>query len=471
MCGLPSRRSGLFAGIGLACALVLLVQPCARAGGPMVVGGPGFGVEGRPFTWDLSSGPIPYRSDGGPLSATINNTAAITRVQGMFQVWQDVPTAAITYTRTGSILSVGSFTDGDVSTAAEFNEVVGSCVAGTQSPIIFDADGMIFDQLVGDPNVIGFAGPCKLDPDTGRILSGGGALNGRFQDGINNPTASPPNFELTSNEFDEAITHELGHFSGLDHSQINVQVLNQPPGNCNLDDLAGLPLMFPVFYCQSKKSAGLPTLAPDDAAWISKLYPNGSYAPSYGIISGVIYFSDGITHVQGLNVIARRLDDPSTPQDESKRIAVSVVSGFLFTGNPGQPITGTNSGGDPFGSRNPTRIGYYEIPAPPGTYNVQVENINSSFSGGSSVGPLDPPANTYGAIEFWHQYESAFDNPAQKDPVPVQAGQMTAGIDIILNGTAPRFDQYEDGQVKLQWEYLKLPLAGKPDPKDAGRAL
>jgi hypothetical protein len=241
----------------------------------------------------------------------------------------------------------------------------------------------------------------------------------------------------------------MGHFSGLDHSQINVDLFQGGFSTCNVDELAGLPLMFPVLFCQSRKSAGLPIVAPDDAAWISKLYPNATFASTYGTISGFILSSDGITQVQGVNVIARRVDDPNTAADESKRIAVSVVSGFLFTGNPGQAITGDNTNGSSFGSRNPALIGYYEIPVPAGNYTVQVENIHQSFTGGSSVGPLDPPAITYGAQEYWHRFESAYDDLNQIDPIAVQVGQTVSNINIILNQTPPRFDSLEDGQVRL----------------------
>ncbi len=101
------------------------------------------------------------------------------------------------------------------------------------------------------------------------------------------------------------------------------------------------------------------------------------------------------------------------------------------------------------GSRNPALIGYYEIPVTPGTYTIQTENIDTAFVGGSSIGPLDPPAVTYSAAEYWHNYESAFDNIAQHDPITVQAGQKISNINIILNGTSPRFDQFEDGEVRL----------------------
>ncbi len=71
-------------------------------------------------------------------------------------------------------------------------------------------------------------------------------------------------------------------------------------------------------------------------------------------------------------------------------MAVSVVSGYRFTGNPGQSITGDNTGGSAHGSRDATLIGYYEIPVPPGTYTVEVESIDSSFQGGSGLGPFGP---------------------------------------------------------------------------------
>lgn len=429
-------------------SFLLVVSP-SIAGGPMTVTGAVAITPGQPFVWDVST-PIRYTVDSGPLSVNpsgqtvITNAQGLLRVQGLFHNWQSVPTAAITFSFAGPISGVPG---GHVQTIQDFNTVQGSCNAGTQSPVIFDANGSLIKALGMDALVIGFTSQCKLDPQAGHILSALILLNGEFQDGVNDPGTN--NYEITSDQFDEAITHEMGHFSGLDHSQINLDLYQSGVvGNCNVDELAGLPLMFPVEFCQSRKSAGLPILAPDDMAWISKLYPNSTYSANYGIISGFVFFSDGITHVQGLNVIAREVDNPSTPQDESKRMAVSVVSGFLFTGNPGQSITGTNTNGSAYGSRNPALIGYYEIPVPPGTYTVQTENIDASFNGGSSVGPLDPPALTNGASEYWHHYESAYDDPSQKDPITVQAGQKVSNFNFILNQTPPRFDQFEDGEVR-----------------------
>ena len=452
--------------IGIAVLLSLLIAALpAVAGGPLAVGGPSFGKEGQPFTWNPAAMPIKYRVDGGPLSkygntVKIDNASGLKRVQSMVGHWQSVPTTSISYSYAGPIQPTGSFGGGDVITVAQFNDVVGSCHNGVQNPIIFDADGSIVRGLGLDPDIIGFAAPCKLNSSTGHIDSGFALLNGQFQDGVN----SPPNYELTADQFDEAITHELGHFSGLDHSQVNDDVLYETPGACKVDTLAGLPLMYPFAYCQARASEKLPILAPDDVSWISKLYPSSSFNSSYGTISGFILFSDGITHCQDVNVVARAVDDPNTDEDESRRIAVAAVSGYRFTGNPGQSVTGDNKGGDQQGSRDPKLIGYYEISVPAGTYTVEVETLDPSFTGGSRIGPIDPVIAIPGSHEYWTTDQSAFNDPTAKDPITVAPGQTINGINIILNGTPPRFDQFEDGGTDLS------PLRDSFTPEQAVRA-
>ena len=53
------------------CALTIFtgLSPMpASAGGSLLVGGPHFGHDGQPFTWNPASMPIQYRVDPGPMA-------------------------------------------------------------------------------------------------------------------------------------------------------------------------------------------------------------------------------------------------------------------------------------------------------------------------------------------------------------------------------------------------------------------
>jgi len=391
----------------IALLTMLLPATIAHAGGPLLIRS-----NGTPYVWNTTS-PISYRTDNGPLSATVTEATARGRVLAMFNVWQNVGSSNISYSRAGFINSTAGFNDGNVSTGAEYNAVEGDCNNGTQSPIIYDADGAIFTDLGVDvASVIGFAGPCAIDASN--YFSGQAVMNGLFIDG-----QAAPVEDITNAEFDAAFVHEFGHFSGLDHSQINVNC----QFFCGTDDLAGLPTMFPLLVHVSQG-----VLSVDDIAWISKLYPQttggGSFANTHGTITGTVYFSDGQSHAQLVNVIARPVD---TGPNQDRTSAASSVSGYRFRFFHGNPI---NDPGSSFGGVAPSLIGLYEIPVPPGNYMVEVESIDPSFTEGSSVG---------GPI--WIPMPGSA--PAPIGPINVTAGGTASGNDLVLIGTQPRFDQFE----------------------------
>jgi hypothetical protein len=389
---------------------LLLPASAALAGGPLNVRD-----TGDPYVWTTM--PISYRTDNGALSAAVTEAQARPRVAGMFNVWQNVTTSNIAYTRAGFISNAGVFTDGDVSTLDEFNAVETDCGNGNQSPIIYDADGTIFTALgLDETSILGFAGPCAVNTVAPfQILSGRGMMNGLFQDGAS--TAASP--EVNAALFDAAFIHEFGHFSGLDHSQINVNCM----GFCGVDDLEGVPTMFPFLIDES-----MGTLSDDDKAWISRLYPAATFATTHGTITGTVFFSDGLSHAQFVNVIARRVD---TGLNEDRRNAVSVSSGFrarVSRGNPINDPTGASSGSAAAGD-----IGYFEIPVPAGSYMLNVESFDPQFTGGSNIGgwPYDSPIAMPGTA------------PAPIGPIVVGAGATVSGNNITLIGTDPRFDQFE----------------------------
>jgi hypothetical protein len=404
------------AGRSIALLVGLAAAGIAAAGGPNYVR-----TDGTPYVWNTAS-PIPYRTDNGPLSASVSEAAARSRVQAMFAVWQNVLSASIAYNRAGFINDAGPFTDGDVSTIAEFNAVEGDCEAGHQNPIIYDADATILKALGSDEtSVIGFTRLCNFDAAQGRIRNTEVVMNGLFLDGEETPVA-----DLTPAEFDATFIHEFGHFSGLDHSQINVECATPI---CSTDDRSGLPTMFPFLVTDQQG-----TLSIDDIAWISKLYPasgGNGFTATHGSVTGVVYFSDGESHAQLVNVVARRVDNGGTAADESRTTAGSGVSGNkvrIFNGNPiNEP---DNAPLGPFGSQDATDIGRYEIPLPAGNYMIEVESIDPNFTEGSSVGGRD-------------RIDMPGTAPAPLGPITVTAGQTSAGHDVTLIGTPPRFDQFE----------------------------
>ncbi|HWR14027.1 MAG TPA: hypothetical protein VN577_04310 [Terriglobales bacterium] len=405
---------------------VILKSVPATAGGPISVGGPTLGTEGQVIVWDQSA-PVQYRIDGGPLGL-LTNLGASTSVSNAFQQWTQVPGSALTTQNAGSIQGVA---DSDVSTVAEYDAVSASCDAGEQSPIIFD-NGVLIGQLTGDSNVLGFSGTCKI------------SAQGKIQTALT--FLSQPS-DMPTAYLQVEILHELGHFLGLEHTD----VLAPFETGWTQTDIDNTPTMF--YNLITPTSA---TLKPDDKAWFAKLYPGQNFSSYYGNISGDILFRDGITPVQGMLVIARRVG-------ETHVTAFSSVSGYRFTNNIGQRYTsdylpcvpasacsggtwGDNPGSE-FGSHSPTLAGRYDIPVLPGRYTIEVRSLSDS----GSMGPFYPSAPIPGPEEYWETQESnadwdmfhSFNWLAQPGSVNVAAGQTVSGISIILNGTDETYDIFD----------------------------
>ena len=380
--------------IGLLVVSVLLLSSHAGwAGGPFEIN-----RAGQPQVWSTAQ-PVPFHTDLGQLG-TLNNTEAVAFVKEAFQVWADVPTSSISFAVAGSLPF-------DVTGTNAF-EILDQ--RDGISPIVFDHDGTVIDAVFGigaSRDTLGFT--AIEVTQSGRILEAQAVLNGTVIDG--DPTIP----DVSRESFLATFIHEFGHYINLDHSQINSALAFD--SDVNNDD--GVPTMFPISLGGDSKS----TLHRDDIATVSTLYPGSNFSSSTGTIQGEIMLGDGITPFQGANVIARSSVDPIHD-------AVSYVSGALFLNDVGG------------GSGDPALKGQYKITGlPAGDYTVEIEQIDPTFTMGSSLNPLDPPATLPGPEEFYNGVNeagsNALDDPTDKTEIHVAAGEVVDGIDILLNTSEP----------------------------------
>ena len=400
----PDARS-FFLRLAAALAVVLLFAVIARAGGPKYVAGSSYfnpSAMGQPVTWSL--GAVAYYTDQGDLSPLLPNGSANALVADAFSQWSSVSAAALTITRGGQLAEDVNGANIAVDSSGMVTAPADITPAATQVPvgIVYDYDGSVTEALLGT----GASAPsqCFWNAVYGGIDNFGVAANFLHALVVINGQCALQSSQLADVEY--RLVRMFGGVLGLGWSQMNLNVitLNPPP---TPDDYAGFPVMHfldliscvPIAVCYPNPFQ----LASDDVAALSRLYPvsppGGSHATAR--IHGSVYFVDSLGNsaqpMQGVNVFARWID-PSTNQP-SDSYGASSVSGFLFTGNAGNPITGlTDSGGNPysnFGSTDQTLEGFFDLgglPIPDGAstaqYQLAVEPLDPLLSAG--VSPYDP---------------------------------------------------------------------------------
>ncbi|HZW80753.1 MAG TPA: IPT/TIG domain-containing protein, partial [Candidatus Deferrimicrobiaceae bacterium] len=373
-------------------SVVLSCAAIAIAGGPEYVAGSSFfnsSATGQPLTW--SRGQVNYYTDQGGLSPILPNTAANAFVASAFLQWSSVSVASITVTDAGQLAedvngsNIAVDSNGTVTAPADITP------AATQTPvgIVYDYDGSVTDALLG-------AGAGGTSQCFWNAVYGGAdnfSTSANFLHAlvvINGQCALQP-AQLTDVEY--RLVRVLGNVLGVGWSQLNVNVSTGNP-HPTADDYAGFPVMHymdsvncvPITVCYPNPYQ----LVPDDIAALSRLYPPGTSPSNTARIHGSVYF---VNHfgaegqpMQGVNVFARWID-PSTGLP-SHQYSVSSVSGFLFTGNAGNPITGLidplGNAYSQFGSADQTLEGFFDLGGLP------IPNGESTAQYQLSIEPLDP---------------------------------------------------------------------------------
>ena len=382
----------------VAIGIVLASGVPMYAGGPEYVAGFSYfnpSVMGQPLTW--TGGQVNYFTDQGDLSPILPNAAANALVANSFLQWSAVSTANVVASNGGELAEDVSGSNIAVNASGIVTAPTDITPSATEDPvgIVYDYDGTVTDALLG--NGAGAASQCFWNAVYGgddNFSTGANFLHALV---VINGQCALQTSQLTEIEY--RLVRVLGSVLGLGWSQLNLNVITGDP-RPTAADFAGFPVMHftdpitcvPITVCYANPYQ----LAPDDTAALSRLYPL-QQEPGTARLYGSVYFSNHTSGegqaMQGVNVVARWVD-PST-QLPSDQYSASSVSGFLFTGNEGNPITGLT---DPlgnayseFGSDNQGVEGFFdlgELPIPNGAstaqYQLSIETLDPAWSAGVS---------------------------------------------------------------------------------------
>ena len=425
------------------CCIVLTVST-VWAGQPLMVAGVSVfdpAVKGSPLIW--AQGQVTYYTDQGDLSPALPQAAADAMVADAFAHWTSIPTVALTVASGGQLgedVNGTNITSVDGSISLPLDIQPGASVMPVA--IVYDSDGAVTDAFLGIgassdcvENAV-FGGPDNFSIDA-HLVHALIVINGLCA-----PTANQiPDIEYR-------LIRIIGQTLGLGWSQANPNVLTGIPPATSADR-AGFPVLHQkdpgpcVAIATCLADAAQPKM--DDRASLGQLYPvtvdnqaafpNGTlFAETTGRIHGVVRFSSNSSGpgqpMQGVNVVARLMN--LSLGEASRTTVAACVSGFLFRGNAGNPITGTlDALGEPydrFGSDDTALEGYFdlaglEIPAGQDTaiYQLSIEALDETWA--NLVGP-------YGSSQV---APSGTFLPVQ---IELSAGS-NATQDIVMTGTPP----------------------------------
>jgi hypothetical protein len=355
--GLPVRR------LGLALVALLAVLPASAMG---------FGKlrsqSGVPAAWDLTgsrlavagvntaAGRIRYVVDLAGCGS-ISDGSEFTAVQNAFDTWEAVPTCTAAFERLADAAVSIRYDDG--TNAVKWN-------AGTVAPGVYAQTYTTYYDAGDHEGII-------LDADI------------EINDDISWATTTPGT--LGAADVQDILTHEIGHFLGLDHSPL------------------GTSTLYATTWTGAIRGR---TLEADDIAGISSSYPDPSFATATASLQGIVHRAG--SPVFGAWVVAVDAEDQ----------AVSV-GGITGTGG-GYAVRGLGPGSYWLlvFPADPSNLSHYYQAADTGiTPRIWPDVLGPAASRTFTVGP--------GGVQTAHFQVDPVTTPLEPDGSTAQASSMAYG--------------------------------------------
>jgi hypothetical protein len=358
-------------------------------------------VPGGPVVqahWLESS--LPLLSVIDPTNADIPSATALAVVQASAQAWQDINTSYFT-------VNPVQYTGAPGQLQPALNSSDG------QNSMFFDTAGVNFAAGSG---VIAFV-RTTVDATDGHTLDSDLVFNDHeFFASTSSPALTPAPPGQFSVDLQSVVTHEYGHYFGLDHTSIADAT------------------MIPFIIGDTRQR----TLELDDRAGNSTIYPESAarglspgavdFAATSGTVSGTVVSGFDGSAIFGAHVEAFLLSDPS-PANE-----ISAISGEL---------TLRNGQGD-----------YTIHGLPPGDYAIAIiplDGVHTIASDANIGGPYNGLDIGF-EPEFWNGASEGgngfTDNANDFAPVTVSAGANSGGVNFITNTFPGQVEIAQFGQFE-----------------------
>jgi hypothetical protein len=349
---------------------------------------------------------LPLLSVINPTNADIPSATALSVVQASAETWENINTSFFTV---NPVEYTGA--PGQVTPALDAND--------GQNSMIFDTAGVNFAP---GGTVIAFV-RSTIDLADGHTLDADMVFNDRdFFCSTSSPNLTPAPPGQSSVDLQSVVTHEYGHYFGLDHTSIaNATMIPFIIGDTRqrtleLDDMAGNSTIYPE---SASRPGGLSPGAAD-------------FAATTGTISGTVVSGFDGSAVFGAHVEALVAGTPGPLQDPLN--SISAISGEL-TVRDGQ--------------------GEYTIHGlPPGSYDVRIVPLDGihTIAADPNIGGIFNGIDINFEVEYWNGASEGgngfTDHAFESTPVNVSSGSDAGGVNFITNTFPGQVDVAQYGQFE-----------------------